>query len=85
MISSSFLDCVVPLGLESGQIKDSQITASSYWKNNLPKYARLGISNKWCANIKKKTEYLQIDLGKVCESRVVTRVVKRTFYSYHTL
>ena len=70
----------------SGKIRDGKITASSYWKNNLPKYARLGNSNYWCANKKKKTEYLQIDLGKVCEFNFIDVVESfSNIGSYHKL
>ncbi|KXJ11173.1 Disintegrin and metalloproteinase domain-containing protein 15 [Exaiptasia diaphana] len=58
-------DCMVPLGIRSGAIPDKQMTASSTRGNDLPSNARLHSSKYWCAAEKKKTEYLQIDLGTV--------------------
>ena len=66
IVITIIIDCIVPLGLESRKIPDSQITASSSRPANLPKYGRLSNSKYWCAANNKKTEYLQIDLGKVC-------------------
>jgi len=53
--------------MQSGSIPDSQITASSHRNNNNPQYGRLKNSKAWCAKEKKQTEYLQIDIGKVCD------------------
>ena len=62
-------DCVLSLGMESGNIKDNDITASSTLsKEWLPKYARLNGQKAWCGKPNDKTdkdEYLQIDLGQV--------------------
>ncbi|KAK3716433.1 hypothetical protein QZH41_016842, partial [Actinostola sp. cb2023] len=62
---SSNEDCVIPLGIRSKRIPDSSMTASSSLSGNLPHYARLHNSKYWCAAEKKKSEYLQIDLGKM--------------------
>lgn len=59
------IDCLEPLGMQNGQIKDRQITASSVRGQELPHYARLHGKKFWCARTKSKTEYLQVDLGKV--------------------
>ena len=63
------LDCVVSLGMASGNIKDRQITASSTLSDEwLPKFARLNGNKAWCGKPNDKSdkdEYLQIDLGKV--------------------
>ncbi|RMX57319.1 hypothetical protein pdam_00021306 [Pocillopora damicornis] len=58
-------DCVEPLGMQNGEIKDRQITASSVRAEEFAKYARLKGKKYWCAKAKSKTEYLQVDLGKV--------------------
>ncbi|XP_066014963.1 zinc metalloproteinase-disintegrin-like atrase-A [Pocillopora verrucosa] len=58
-------DCVEPLGMQNGEIKDRQITASSVRGQELAYYARLRGKKYWCAKAKSKTEYLQVDLGKV--------------------
>lgn len=54
--------------MESGEIKDSQITASSSSSDHLPIYGRLTSNNYWCAGNKNKKEYLQVDLGQVSKA-----------------
>ena len=51
--------------MQSGDIKDSQITASSYRSSEFPYYARLHNGKYWCAKDKKRDGYLQVDLGQV--------------------
>ena len=60
-----FIECVDPLGMQSGDIKDSQITASSSRPADLPHYGRLHNGKYWCAKEKNKNEYIQIDFGQV--------------------
>ena len=61
-----------PLGMESGVITDSQITASSEFNaNHGAIYARLkgsphGKSWAWCADAKQPNPYITIDLGTDC-------------------
>ena len=58
--------------MQSGEIKDDQITASSSRPADLPQYGRLNNKKYWCAAKKSKNEYFQVDLGQVCEtSRVL--------------
>uniref|UniRef100_A0A670Z6H1 F5/8 type C domain-containing protein n=1 Tax=Pseudonaja textilis TaxID=8673 RepID=A0A670Z6H1_PSETE len=61
--------CSVPLGMESGAIKNSEITASSYkktwWSSWEPSLARLnlkGRTNAWQPKVNNKDQWLQIDL-----------------------
>ena len=64
-------ECIEPLGMQSGEIKDYQITASSSRPADLPQYGRLHNGKYWCAAKKSKNEYFQVDLGQVCKiSRV---------------
>ena len=58
-------DCVDRLGMESGDILDNQITASSHRPGELPQYGRLNNDKYWCAGKKSKDEYFQVDLGQV--------------------
>lgn len=59
-------DCVEPLGMQNGEIKDGQITASSAGKNEPAYNARLNLEGKsWCPAEKSKSEYLQVDLGEI--------------------
>jgi len=65
-----------PLGMISGDIQDSQITASSSypaeWEAGCgTQYARPYLENKlaWCARVKSSSEWIQIDLGVVTEVR----------------
>ena len=64
-MSLSYIECIDPLGMQSGDIKDSQITASSYRPADLPHYGRLHNGKYWCAKDKKRDGYLQVDLGQV--------------------
>ncbi|PFX13518.1 Disintegrin and metalloproteinase domain-containing protein 9 [Stylophora pistillata] len=57
-------ECVDPLGMQSGDIKDNQITASSSRPADLPHYGRLHNKKYWCAKEKNKNEYIQVDLGQ---------------------
>ncbi|XP_034037066.1 coagulation factor VIII isoform X2 [Thalassophryne amazonica] len=57
--------CVLPLGMKSGRIEDSQITASNHFNNWEPRLARLELSgyiNAWIG--KSKFSWLQVDLRK---------------------
>ncbi|XP_006112277.2 coagulation factor V [Pelodiscus sinensis] len=63
--------CSMPLGMENGEIKNTQITASSYkqsWYNSwVPSLARLnqqGRVNAWQAKSNNNQQWLQIDLLK---------------------
>ena len=70
------LDCVEPLGMQNGEIKDGQITASSAGKNEPAYNARLNLEGKsWCAAEKSKSEYLQVDLGEVYIFVLINEVV----------
>ncbi|XP_029021145.1 coagulation factor VIII [Betta splendens] len=55
--------CVLPLGMKSGRIEDSQITASEHIGSWEPRLARLDLSgyiNAWMG--KKRVSWLQVDL-----------------------
>ncbi|XP_048587808.1 EGF-like repeat and discoidin I-like domain-containing protein 3 [Nematostella vectensis] len=63
-------DCAMgAMGMESGAISDSAITASSYVDNTfttlLPSYGCLNHEKAWVSGPKSPGEYLQIDLGRV--------------------
>ncbi|KAL9951076.1 hypothetical protein ACROYT_G043672 [Oculina patagonica] len=58
-------ECVEPLGMQNGDIKDNQITATSSRSADLPHYGRLHNNKYWCAAKKSKNEYIQVDLGQV--------------------
>lgn len=49
------------LGMESGEIKDKQITASSHTNVTHPTWVRLNHSSSWCAG-KSHGSWLQVDL-----------------------
>ncbi|XP_060626735.2 coagulation factor V [Anolis sagrei] len=62
-------DCSLPLGMESGAIEASQITASSYrktwwssWEPNLARLNLKGRTNAWQAKSNNNQQWLQIDL-----------------------
>ena len=58
--------CGQPLGMQNGQIKDDQITASSYFKNHEPSEGRLKVKGgrAWHAKYTTNMEYLQIDFRR---------------------
>jgi len=58
---------VAPLGMASGKIADSQITATSIWDSNHQAYnARLNGYKVWCSSYSVSAfEHIQIDVGKV--------------------
>ncbi|PFX33163.1 Neuropilin-2 [Stylophora pistillata] len=62
--------CNRPLGMESGAIKDAQITASTQWDDNhAPQRARLNMKltgvkrGAWLSRVKDLKQWLQVDLG----------------------
>ncbi|XP_072051653.1 EGF-like repeat and discoidin I-like domain-containing protein 3 [Amphiura filiformis] len=62
--------CQEPLGLEDGQILDSQITASTSWDDNHgPSNARLNrpaqypTRGSWAAEYNDDNQWIQVDLG----------------------
>ena len=59
-----------PLGMESGKILDSAITASTYYNNQLgPANARLNLNRGWCAwtttDAGEQSGWIQVDLGYI--------------------
>uniref|UniRef100_A0A3Q0T2K1 Coagulation factor VIII, procoagulant component n=1 Tax=Amphilophus citrinellus TaxID=61819 RepID=A0A3Q0T2K1_AMPCI len=57
--------CVLPLGMKSGRIEDSQITASDhidYWEPGLARLDQSGYINAWMGN--NKQSWIQVDLQK---------------------
>ncbi|XP_070573601.1 lactadherin-like [Ptychodera flava] len=66
----------VPVGIESGEIPDSQMTASSvYNSEHMPYQGRLNYvgpgSDAWCAGLNTVGQWLQINLGR---ERTITKV-----------
>ncbi|XP_068677063.1 uncharacterized protein [Montipora foliosa] len=64
------LGCSSALGMERGEIHDSQITASSQWdESHAAKLARLHNSgtfvNSWATRTNDANQWLQVDLGKI--------------------
>lgn len=59
-------DCSQPLGMENGQIKDDQVTASTYFPHHEPHEGRLNAKGgqAWHARYTTGTEYLQIDFRR---------------------
>ncbi|KAM7380225.1 hypothetical protein PAMP_003537 [Pampus punctatissimus] len=65
--------CSVPLGMESGLIKDSHITASSTanswysgtWKPSLARLNRQGTVNAWQAKFNDMNQWLQVELPQI--------------------
>ena len=61
-------ECVDALGMENGDIKDMQITASSSRTADLPQFGRLNNGKYWCPEKANKKEYLQVDFGQASKT-----------------
>eukprot|EP00795_Rhopilema_esculentum_P007452 gene7452-13218_t len=62
------IDNVRPLGMASGRILNSQITASSIYDLNHKGYeARLNNYKVWCTYNNNAMQYVQVDLGKIMQ------------------
>lgn len=57
------VDCSEALGLESGKVNDSQLSASSHFPMFSPLEGRLNNEKAWCTSL--NNQYLQIDLLEV--------------------
>ena len=75
------LDCLLPLGMEDGRIKDTEIKATSALNDKaLPKYGRLnekGGFGGWCPKKNNRahsyyTQYLQVNLNIMMRIRAIT-------------
>lgn len=75
------LDCLSPLGMEDGRIKDTEIKATSYLNDTArPKYGRLnekGGFGGWCSKRINRTgpfftQYLQVNLNVMMRIRAIT-------------
>ena len=76
-----FVDCLEALGLESGKVNDSQLSASDNFPNFSSSKGRLNNEEAWCA--RRKKQYLQIDLLEVRHvSALATQGYKGTFPNY---
>uniref|UniRef100_A0A2K6G474 Coagulation factor VIII n=2 Tax=Propithecus coquereli TaxID=379532 RepID=A0A2K6G474_PROCO len=71
--------CSMPLGMESKEISDAQITASSYLTNMFatwsPSQARLhlqGRTNAWRPHVNNPKEWLQVDFQKMIKVTAIT-------------
>ncbi|XP_078352964.1 lactadherin-like [Oculina patagonica] len=70
-----YKDCSAAAGLESRQIPDKQVTASSFFKGHHPSQGRLNNQVKqvndsalwgsWCADTEDISQYIQVDLTDV--------------------
>ncbi|XP_019643162.1 PREDICTED: ryncolin-1-like [Branchiostoma belcheri] len=65
--------CSSPLGMESGNILDDSITASSVHEHCPIPHSRLNSVISWCALANDVNEWLQIDLGLAIVSGVITQ------------
>ncbi|KAG7467807.1 coagulation factor V [Solea senegalensis] len=78
-------DCYHPLGLQSGSVKDDQITAINtrgYWEPHLARLNNLGKYNAWSTD--QKHSWIQVDFQRpVVISQVATQGAKQLFsYQY---
>ncbi|MCJ8732523.1 hypothetical protein PDJAM_G00212510 [Pangasius djambal] len=79
--------CDHPLGLSSGAVKDSQITASDsrgYWLPNLARLYYTGKYNAWSTT--KPDQWIQVDFQRpVVISKIATQGAKQLFASHFVL
>lgn len=79
--------CGHPLGLNSGAVKDSQITASDYrdyWLPNLARLHNTGKYNAWSTT--KQDQWIQVDFQRpVVISKIATQGAKQFFTSHFVL
>ncbi|XP_060784747.1 coagulation factor V [Neoarius graeffei] len=80
-------ECDHQLGLISGAVKDSQITASDsrdYWLPNLARLHNTGKYNAWSTT--KLNQWIQVDFQRpVVISKIATQGAKRLFTSHYVL
>ncbi|XP_048587026.1 lactadherin [Nematostella vectensis] len=80
-----------PLGMESGEIPDPSVTASSYWYNtsdHAPWLARLHGTRpvgSWSSQYYKEGEYLQVDVGRVVHLTMVATQGRLTLHQWVTV
>nr|XP_057938857.1 coagulation factor V isoform X2 [Doryrhamphus excisus] len=76
-------DCYRPLGLESGSVKDGQITANitrGYWDPHLARLNNQGKYNAWSTD--QNNSFIQVDFQRpVVISQVATQGAKQLFQS----
>ncbi|XP_037136671.1 coagulation factor V isoform X1 [Syngnathus acus] len=76
-------DCFHPLGLESGSVKDEQITANNtrgYWEPHLARLNNKGKYNAWSTD--QSNHFIQVDFQRpVVISQVATQGAKQLFQS----
>eukprot|EP00058_Branchiostoma_floridae_P027369 XP_002612860.1 hypothetical protein BRAFLDRAFT_67190 [Branchiostoma floridae] len=75
---TSCVDCQVPLGVESGAIPDSSITASTSWPGFLPEHGRLnGVAGHgaWAVGTKTLGQWLQVFTGNTDINTPVTNLL----------
>ena len=75
------VDCSEALGLESGKVNDSQLSAPSHLRMFSPLEGRLNNEKAWCTSL--NNQYLQIDLLEVRHvSALATQGYKGYFFNY---
>ena len=79
--------CFLPLGMESGHLPDSAISAStSYDANHIPQFGRLnkipasGKAGAWCAKSNDVKQWLQVSFG---QQTTVTKVATQGRHKYN--
>uniref|UniRef100_A0A8C5CSN6 ferroxidase n=1 Tax=Gadus morhua TaxID=8049 RepID=A0A8C5CSN6_GADMO len=80
-------ECSNPLGLESGSVKDSQITSNhvrGYWEPHLARLNKQGKYNAWSTD--EDNSWIQVDfLRPVVISQVATQGAKQMFHSQYVV
>ncbi|XP_076602278.1 coagulation factor V [Chaetodon auriga] len=80
-------DCYRPLGLQSGSVKDDQITAINtrgYWQPHLARLNNQGKYNAW--STEQNSSWIQVDFQRpVVISQVATQGAKQLFYSQYVV
>ncbi|KAF7654098.1 hypothetical protein LDENG_00074670 [Lucifuga dentata] len=80
-------ECYHPLGLQSGSVKDNQVSAINtrgYWEPHLARLNNQGKYNAW--STEQNNSWIQVDfLRPVVISQVATQGAKQMFYSQYVI
>ena len=65
--------------MENGNIADSQITSSTFWKRLASAKGRLNGATAWAAGQNDQNQWIQVDLG---EQKIVTKIATQGRNNY---
>ncbi|XP_032227696.2 uncharacterized protein LOC5503440 [Nematostella vectensis] len=87
VVSAEYVDlpCKAAMGMETGQIKDQQISASSYHSKSLnPQNSRLNGDRSWSAKMNGKDQWIQVDFMQTAKITQVATQGRADAYQWVT-